>query len=576
VDSIRLQRPIRTPGNLVLVALGAFAVVLGVTFPAYWRAVEPGVLEQIGRGSTTLAERSAELLKAGELGRAALLAQVATRTGCAEAPNAETAAAIRGNPAGLRWGPSPVLRDIFPSTGDTTAQAAEPVAEFLIRRTNRTHALDALRTKGGPDVSALLKCLTLTNTVILPPSASASGQAIDAAVALSGLLALDQRLTPAFSQSFRRSADVAVAAGDTRPLEFNLLNLLSLGQRLTFDQLAGLLAKVGSAETVQAFADAARSSPDAACDLAAAVELTGDPGVVGRFIDAQGARGVRDIGACLRFNAEAVRDLVAGGRRLYRSPFHPDPHGAAFANTLFQWAVVAAWRAGSLAAVAKWLLCLGGSMLLIVGWLDGRGLQSTAPTATARELLFAASLTLALILVTEPHLSSGSEPSLHRPILSFAAATTAAPVAAKAAFTLMNQTSNVLTLLLFFALQGGIYAACLLKLAEVTRQPVAARVRLRLLENEEHLFDAGLYLGFLGTIVSLILVSVGVIKFSLMAAYSSTSFGIVFVSIFKIFQLRPARRRLLIEAETDADRIVGAASVVSHSAPVASAGAHAP
>jgi hypothetical protein len=32
-----------------------------------------------------------------------------------------------------------------------------------------------------------------------------------------------------------------------------------------------------------------------------------------------------------------------------------------------------------------------------------------------------------------------------------------------------------------------------------------------------------------------------------MAAYSSTSFGIIFVSIFKIFHLRPYRRQLLLE-----------------------------
>jgi hypothetical protein len=44
-------------------------------------------------------------------------------------------------------------------------------------------------------------------------------------------------------------------------------------------------------------------------------------------------------------------------------------------------------------------------------------------------------------------------------------------------------------------------------------------------------------------------VSLGVIKPSLMAAYSSTSFGIIFVSIFKIFHLRPLRRRLLLETE---------------------------
>ena len=35
-----------------------------------------------------------------------------------------------------------------------------------------------------------------------------------------------------------------------------------------------------------------------------------------------------------------------------------------------------------------------------------------------------------------------------------------------------------------------------------------------------------------------------------MAAYSSTSFGIIFVSVFKIFHLRPYRRQLLLEAET--------------------------
>jgi hypothetical protein len=36
-----------------------------------------------------------------------------------------------------------------------------------------------------------------------------------------------------------------------------------------------------------------------------------------------------------------------------------------------------------------------------------------------------------------------------------------------------------------------------------------------------------------------------------MVAYSSTSFGILFVSVFKIFHLRPACRRLLLEAEAE-------------------------
>ena len=44
-----------------------------------------------------------------------------------------------------------------------------------------------------------------------------------------------------------------------------------------------------------------------------------------------------------------------------------------------------------------------------------------------------------------------------------------------------------------------------------------------------------------------------------MAAYSSTSFGIIFVVVFKIFNLRPMRRKLLLEAEsTPADSLTGA------------------
>jgi hypothetical protein len=123
--------------------------------------------------------------------------------------------------------------------------------------------------------------------------------------------------------------------------------------------------------------------------------------------------------------------------------------------------------------------------------------------------------------------------------------------------TIMNPTI-ILTLLAFFVLQALLYMACIVKLAEIRRQHVPPRMKLKLLENEDHLFDAGLYLGFVGTIISLIIASMGLIKFSLMAAYSSTSFGIIFVVIFKIFHLRPARRKLLLEAEAG-DASAGAA-----------------
>jgi hypothetical protein len=52
-----------------------------------------------------------------------------------------------------------------------------------------------------------------------------------------------------------------------------------------------------------------------------------------------------------------------------------------------------------------------------------------------------------------------------------------------------------------------------------------------------------------------------------MAAYSSTSFGIIFVVIFKIFHLRPARRQLLLAAEA---QITAAETPVPAAAPATS------
>jgi hypothetical protein len=173
----------------------------------------------------------------------------------------------------------------------------------------------------------------------------------------------------------------------------------------------------------------------------------------------------------------------------------------------------------------------------------------------AREFLFALGLLLVILLLTEPFLAQTNQQRAQMPFrlrLPGAGAATAGPASVgKAKF--MNE-SNLLTLLLFFVLQGLLYIACLVKLAEIRRQRVAARMKLKLLENEDHLFDAGLYLGFVGTIISFILASLKNTQISLMAAYSSTSFGIIFVSFFKIFHLRRAKRTLLLEADA-AERI---------------------
>jgi hypothetical protein len=184
----------------------------------------------------------------------------------------------------------------------------------------------------------------------------------------------------------------------------------------------------------------------------------------------------------------------------------------------------------------------------------------------AREFLFALGFLLVVLLLTEPFLSQESQKVEFPFRIRLLPVGQAVPVVfanVKTATPFMNQKS-LLTLLLFFFLQALIYISCLVKLAEIRRQRVPARTKIKLLENEDHLFDAGLYLGFVGTIISLILVSLHVTEFSIMAAYSSTSFGIIFVSAFKIFNLRPLRRQYLLEVEADSGVTAPVAPAATH------------
>jgi hypothetical protein len=157
---------------------------------------------------------------------------------------------------------------------------------------------------------------------------------------------------------------------------------------------------------------------------------------------------------------------------------------------------------------------------------------------------------LAVLLLSEPFLTQGGQKAEFAFRLRLPTVGSAAPAGSPTITNTIMNPLNLITIVTFFVLQALLYTACLVKLAEIWRQTVPPRMKLILLENEEHLFDGGLYLGFLGTIISLILASLGMTQFSLMAAYSSTSFGILFVSLFKIVHLRSARRKLLLEAES--------------------------
>ena len=120
-------------------------------------------------------------------------------------------------------------------------------------------------------------------------------------------------------------------------------------------------------------------------------------------------------------------------------------------------------------------------------------------------MLFALGFLVVVLLLSEPFLAQGSQKAEFPLRLRLPGLASVAAIATPGAKTKLMDKASLLTLLLFFVLQAILYTVCLAKLAEIRRQKVPTPLRLKLLENEDHLFDAGLYLGFCGTIVSFIL-----------------------------------------------------------------------
>jgi hypothetical protein len=533
--------------KIVLCGLAGLALLIdGLLIPAHLRAVESCVLERAGKSTARLPDKGLALVSNNQLGAAEMLLRAGIEEhvpGLAPLSQAVTNLAAQ-HPDWQVWGGGEYhLEMLFGNDARLPKHGSEPFTEWAVREENRARVLELLRTSSRPAVQELLRCRTLTNTRIFSPSESSSGQALDAAVSVCGLLLEEGTISTELSHSILTLA--TQARTESLPLERVLLDLMSLGQRFNWSQLAVFVAPIQDLETLRIFAEAVREPTARLPVLFSTAILSGRPADVATYLVTYSRTGLQDLGTSLRYGAGGLEELLRSGQRLQLSTL--------------PWALGVdwSWRMPWLAVAIKWFFYLLGGFLLALAAHYSRPAVSELEQPLqvggihiAREILFALGLLVVILLVTEPFLSQESQRvqlsfSVHLPMVGSVAN---GGVIKTVKTSLMNEKS-LLTLLLFFVLQGLLYVACLFKLAEIRRQKVAPRIKLRLLENEDHLFDAGLYLGFVGTIISLILFSLGVIRPSLMAAYSSTSFGIIFVSFFKIFHLRPARRKILMEAE---------------------------
>jgi hypothetical protein len=315
-----------------------------------------------------------------------------------------------------------------------------------------------------------------------------------------------------------------------------------LSRRLDWTALSELLRALPDRRALTDFSLAAKSQPGALPLLYSASIATQRPGEVAQLLIGQESTGRAALQAALAAGVGGVHWIL--GRPLAVEAASPAP----------TWGAALVRSNARLALAGRWILfLLGGAAMaqaVSVAWIPPGPTPNERSLATHSLRTFAATaVALLLIVAGEPELRPKPDSALSRIRLEIPGLTQATfiPQTTSLAKTIMDR-ATLASIVLFAALQIAVYVICLRKIREIENLNEPIHVKLRLMENEENLFDAGLYLGITGTAAALVLQVLGLVEANLLAAYSSNLMGIVGVAFVKIRHVRPYKRSLILRS----------------------------
>jgi hypothetical protein len=534
-----------------LIFAGTLIAVLAWLLPVSLKSVSRGLLRSAGSGTPTVAAFGRDLVDSEKIGPALLVLEVAKGIGDPRAPALERALADLSSrqPSLVAWGGwDPALDPLFNLWQKVPLTASTPVVTFLIPEHARDAARAYLSNSGSLGVQAVLRTHDVASTGRFVPAGRPGGQPLDALILLTGLLYQGEHLSPTLQREVRALAEAAVRRNELGDLEGFYLDLLSLGRRLDWTQLTELLRRTDSARTVGEYAHLARVAPDQLPYIYTSALLSDSADRVATYLIRFGKAGSEDLRTALADGQGAVNLLLQRAVPVNRSP--GPAMGAAAALVL---------EHPRLMLAAKYAGYILGLFLILRGldmWIVApAGLRSEAAAQQhLRAGILAVVMSALLIVATEPFLLKAAPTSEYRvriviPMLAATATQSEKPQASQPA---TMETSTLVSIGIFAALQVAMYMACLRKIREIESQDAPPLLKLRLMENEENLFDSGLYVGMMGTAAALVLQVLGVIEPNLLAAYSSNLFGIICVALVKIRHVRGFRRRLILEGQRQA------------------------
>jgi hypothetical protein len=528
-------------------ALGVGLLALAWLLPVNVKSLNPALLREAGRDTPSVSGFGRELLELDKPGPAALVLETARKV---NDPGAGALASVYGDfgkrhPEMMPWGGWDIaLEPLLGNRNAASSTESQPVLGFMATSQARENLRRYLGVSRLPGVQTLMKTAELGSTQRFVPANRPGGQPLDAVILLTAYLWQTEHLSSGLQREVRALAETAVRTGQMGELEDFYLDVLTLGRRLNWVQLSELLRTTGSLGTVGQFAHLARVAPEHLPVIYTAALMTRSADKVAHYLIAFGQPGAEHLQLALSHGQGAVDQLVQRQAPVTRNTGPEFEFGAGF--TL---------RYPELALLAKYAAFLGGIFLLLRG-IDRRlflsvehRLRGAFPRMGSG--IIAAILTFIFFVFSEPFLLKAAPISDYQikltiPVIGIVSAPAATPSTTPTTMDI----STILSVVAFAALQLGMYVICLLKISEIARQAIPAATKLRLMENEENLFDGGLYIGIAGTAAALVLQVLGLIDANLLAAYSSNLFGIVCVALVKIRHVRPYKRQLIVEVQS--------------------------
>lgn len=533
---------------IVLVVVGLIVIAAAWMLPANLKSLSPTLLKTAGENTPTLGGFGRDLVDLEKIGPASFVLTAAKSINDPRAPALGTAIEefSTRQPGVTAWGGwDPFLDPLFNLRAASERHTSTPVLTFFIPEKSRDKLRTYLANSGSQGVQSFLKLATLTKTGRFVPASKPGGQPLDSLILLGALLYQGERYATPLQRELRGLTDTALQKQDLGELEAFFLDLLSLGRRLDWTQLSELMRRTESVKTVAEFAHLARVAPDQLALIYTAALFSDSADRAAVYLIQFGKTGLDDLRVALANGQGAVKLLL--DRQL---PVNHDSAGAS--DTLASFTLVHP----QVALVLKYFgyllgvfLALRGLDRMLVGVFDR---TARVPGYAHIKSSFLAILFAGLLIVTtEPFLLRAAPPSefqfhITLPVLVAAGE---APPPEKSQPTATMDSSTLVSIGIFATLQIAMYFICLMKIRDISRQNISPLVKLRLMENEENLFDGGLYVGIAGTATALVLQVLRVIEPNLLAAYASNLFGIMCVALVKIRHVRDYKRQLILDAQ---------------------------